>query len=649
MANILVVEDEKIVATDIASTLEGLGYSVPGVVSSGEEAVRRVGELHPDLVLMDIVLGGQMDGVQAARLMRQRFSIPVVFLTAFADGDSLNRARASEPFGYIVKPFNEKELRSTIEIALYKHQVEQQLRQRERWFSTTLRCVGNAVIATDPGGKITFLNPVAESLVGCSAERALGRPIAEIFRLIDLQTGRIADNPVQQVLHGHPGIPPTDAALIDEQGREIPIDSRTAPIIDDKDHLLGAVVVFRDITERKRDERRMVLADRLAAVGAMATGVAHEVNNPLTYLIGNLGFGIEELKSIRTELERTSASSLQTQPNLLNRLDSALEALSESRDGAQRVQRVMQDLGTFSRAGDEVSTRVNLHELLEAALKMTTNQIGARVRVSRLFHDVPSVDANPSNLGQVFVNLLVNAAQAIRNAGTEGEIRVATDTDPQGRAVVEISDTGPGISRDALKRIFQPFYGGEPGGRAPGMGLAICHEIVTRMGGEITVDSQPGKGSAFRVTLPAAASEQGNAKLRSRPAPLVRRGRILVVDDEPIVGGSIRRTLAKEHDVVVVSSGKEALALIQAGEAFDLILSDVMMPEMSGIDLYQELLKLRPGSARRMIFLTGGAFTQGARKFLDSVPNSRLEKPFDPDRLRRFVREQLTDEKMSGN
>ena len=212
--------------------------------------------------------------------------------------------------------------------------------------------------------------------------------------------------------------------------------------------------------------------------------------------------------------------------------------------------------------------------------------------------------------------------------------------------MVEISDTGPGIPREALNRIFQPFYGGEPTGRAPGMGLAICHEIVTRMGGEIAVDSEPGKGSAFRVTLPAAASEQGSA-VRSWSAPQVRRGRLLVVDDEPIVGGSIRRTLAKEHDVVVVSSGKEALALIQRGESFDLILSDVMMPELSGIDLYQELLRLCPDSAQRMIFLTGGAFTQGARKFLDSVPNSRLEKPFDPDLLRRFVRERLPDEKMS--
>src|SRR6266849_6599765 len=195
MANILVVEDEKIVAADIASTLQGLGYSVPGVVSSGEEAIRRANELHPDLVLMDIMLGGQMDGVQSARLMRQRFRIPVVFLTAYADGDSLKRARASEPFGYIVKPFNEKELRSTIEIALYKHEVEQ-------------------------------------------------------------QTGQSAEHPVKAILQGRSATSATHSALVDKEGREISIDGRTAPIIDAKGILLGAVVVFRDITERKRNERR---------------------------------------------------------------------------------------------------------------------------------------------------------------------------------------------------------------------------------------------------------------------------------------------------------------------------------------------------------------------------------------------------------
>jgi PAS domain S-box-containing protein len=641
MANILVVEDEKIVAADIASTLQGLGYSVPGVVSSGEEAIRRANELHPDLVLMDIMLGGQMDGVQAARLMRQRFRIPVVFLTAYADGDSLNRARASEPFGYIVKPFNEKELRSTIEIALYKHEVEQQLMQRERWFSTTLRCVADAVIATDPDGKVTFMNPISEALIGSKAEHALGRPITEIFQVIDQETGQPAEHPVKAILQGRSATSATHAALVDKEGREISIDSRTAPIIDAKGILLGAVVVFRDITERKRNERRMMLADRLASVGAMAAGVAHEVNNPLTYLIGNLGFGIDELKFIRNEIARLGAAEPSPRQNgLIGRLDAAMEALTESREGAQRVQRVMQDLSTFSRAGDEVSTRVNLQEILEAALKVTANQFGARAQVSRAFHHVPPVDANPSKLGQVFVNLLVNAGQAVLKTGAPGEIRVSTYTDAHSRAVVEISDTGPGIARDVVSRIFHPFYPGEAGaGR--GMGLAICHEIVTRLGGEIKVESQVGKGSVFRVVLPASSSENGAAKSLPKPLGGLRKGRILVVDDEPIVGGSIRRTLVKEHEVVVVTSGREAMNLLEKGEAFDLILSDVMMPEMSGIELYHELLRIRPKSAERMIFLTGGAFTQGARKFLDSVPNSRLEKPFDPDRLREFVRERL--------
>jgi two-component system, cell cycle sensor histidine kinase and response regulator CckA len=639
MANILVVEDEKIVAADIASTLEGLGYSVPGVVSSGEEAIRRVNELHPDLVLMDIMLDGQMDGVQAARLMRQRFRIPVVFLTAYADGDSLNRARVSEPFGYIVKPFNEKELRSTIEIALYKHEVEQQLMQRERWFSTTLKCVGDAVIATDPDGKLTFMNPLAEALIGWKAEQAVGRAITDIFRVIDQETGDGAEHPVKAILQGRTSSSPAHTALINREGREIAIDGRTAPIIDTKDILLGAVMVFRDITERKRNESRMMLADRLASVGAMAAGVAHEINNPLTYLIGNLGFGIDELRSVRTEIAGDGAApSNHQQAALIAKLDSALEALTESREGAQRVQRVMQDLGTFSRAGDEVSTRVNLQEILEAALKLTASQ--TRARVSKEFQPVPPVNANPSKLGQVFVNLLVNASKAVQKADAPGEIRVSTYTDARCRAVVEISDTGPGMARDVLGRIFQPYSPGEAeAGR--GMGLAICQEIVTQSGGEIAVESQLGRGTVFRVTLPASSLENSAAKPFPKLATPLRKGRILVVDDEPIVGGSIRRTLVREHEVVVVTSGKEAMTLLEQGELFDLILSDVMMPEMSGIELYRQLLRIRPKCAERMIFLTGGAFTQGARKFLDSVPNPRLEKPFDPDRLREFIRERL--------
>ncbi len=644
MANILVVEDEKIVAADIHSTLVGLGYSVPGVVSSGEEAVRRVAELHPDLVLMDIMLGGQMDGVQAARLMRQRFSVPVVFLTAFADGESLNRARASEPFGYIVKPFSEKELRSTIEIALYKHGVEKHLRERERWFSTTLRCVGDAVIATDPLERVTFVNPVAEALTGWKAEEAQGKPIEEIFQLIDQQSGAQTESPIRSLLRGQAIEHLEHAALIDRRGSEISIDYRAAPIIDEQGVLLGAVMVFRDVTERKRTERRLLLADRLASLGAMAAGVAHEVNNPLTYVIGNLGFAIEELIWARAEIQRLApsvADSPQAQ-QVTGRINATLEALRESRQGGERVQGIMQELGTFSRGEDDHSSRVQLPEILEAALKITATQVGQRARVIRDFRPIPSVDANAAKLGQVFVNLLVNAAQALVWGSMEkDEIRVVTYTDPAGKAVVEIHDSGSGIPRESLSRIFEPFYTTKPPRTGRGLGLAICHEIVTALGGAITVESEPGRGSIFRVLLPRSSNESGISKAPRKSAGETRRGRILVVDDEPIVGASIRRTLAKEHEVVVVSSGREAIGLIHGGHCFDLILSDVMMPEMSGIEFYRELERTLPDIAERMVFLTGGAFTPGARKFLDSVSNPSLEKPFDPDRLRDFVRERL--------
>ncbi len=267
--------------------------------------------------------------------------------------------------------------------------------------------------------------------------------------------------------------------------------------------------------------------------------------------------------------------------------------------------------------------------------------MGQRARVIRDFRPVPSVDANPAKLGQVFVNLLVNAAQALaRGTKEKDEIRVVTYADAVGRAVVEIHDSGSGIPREALSRIFEPFYTTKPRtGR--GMGLAICQEIVTALGGAIAVESEPGRGSIFRVVLPHSSNENGISKAPPRTVGETRRGRILVVDDEPIVGASIRRTLAKEHEVVVVSSGREAIGLIRGGHCFDLILSDVMMPEMSGIDFYRELARTLPDTAERMVFLTGGAFTPGARKFLDSVSNPSLEKPFDPDRLRDFVRDRL--------
>jgi CheY-like chemotaxis protein len=237
------------------------------------------------------------------------------------------------------------------------------------------------------------------------------------------------------------------------------------------------------------------------------------------------------------------------------------------------------------------------------------------------------------------VNLLVNAAHAIPEGHAEkNEIRTSTRTDAEGRAVVEVRDTGSGISPEVLGRLFDPFFTTKPMGAGSGLGLSICHGIVASFGGEILVESEPGKGSVFRVVLPPGRLGKAVA---SRPAgppttEVPRRGHVLVIDDEPLIGNVIRRIL-HDHEVTVVQRGKDALARIALGGRFDLILCDLMMPEMTGMELHAEIARAYPALTDRMIFLTGGVFSPTAKSFLDRVPNERLEKPFDPDNLKTLV------------
>jgi CheY-like chemotaxis protein len=252
--------------------------------------------------------------------------------------------------------------------------------------------------------------------------------------------------------------------------------------------------------------------------------------------------------------------------------------------------------------------------------------------------------ANESRLGQVCLNLLVNAAQAIEEGHIDSnEIGVSTYTDSHGRVVIEIRDTGGGMPAEVLRRLFTPFFTTKPIGVGTGLGLSICHRIISALGGEITVDSAVGKGTTFRVFLPPApagttAAPQAPVQATEPPA---RRGRILVVDDEPSILSTIRRILADAHDVTSTTSALDALRRITAGERFDVILCDVVMPHVTGMDFYAELTQLEPEQAHRIVFLTGGAFSPRARSFLDEAPNLRLEKPFNQGDLKRIVRERL--------
>jgi CheY-like chemotaxis protein len=242
----------------------------------------------------------------------------------------------------------------------------------------------------------------------------------------------------------------------------------------------------------------------------------------------------------------------------------------------------------------------------------------------------------------VFLNLLINAAQALPEGKPEqNEVRLVLKHGGAGQVVAEVRDTGSGIPQEVLGRIFDPFFTTKPVGVGTGLGLALCQAFVASMGGRIEVESEAGKGSLFRVTLPVASGQQVRQQRSAQAhASGTARGRVLVVDDDPLVSAALRRTLTRDHEVEVVVSSRRALELLtSAGGGFDLILCDLMMPEMTGMELHAQLSTAAPETARRMVFVTGGAYTPAAMSFLERVPNPRLEKPFDPEKLRERVRE----------
>ncbi|MFO7966193.1 MAG: response regulator [Archaeoglobaceae archaeon] len=292
-AKILIVEDESIVAMDISSMLENLGYTVSGIAGSGEEAIRSAGIREPDLVLMDIMLRGGVDGIEAAEYIRHNFQIPVVYLTAYSDNKTLERAKITEPYGYILKPFEERELHTCIEISLYKHRMEEKLRKSEEWFSTTLKSIGEAVIATDTDGRITYMNPVAQELTGWNTDRALNHMIEEIYTVKDEESGEVIENPVisaveDRMVFNQSG----NRLLIAVDGKEIPIDYNAAPIIDDRGNCEGGVLTFKDISERRKAEeiieQRLEFEKTIADVSSQFIGI-FDIDRATNYALKKMG------------------------------------------------------------------------------------------------------------------------------------------------------------------------------------------------------------------------------------------------------------------------------------------------------------------------------------------------------------------------
>ena len=494
---------------------------------------------------------------------------------------------------------------------------EAELRRQALLFESLM----DAVVVLDFQGQIIDWNRRAETMFGWTKAEVAGKRAEEVLHAADDRdlVATLVASGAQDARN------PGELALRRKDGSSVAAEVVAVPLRDPSGRHVADIAIYRDVSERKQLQARLLLADRMAALGTLAAGVAHEINNPLAFVLGNLLYLEDKLPPEAKDLEDLSA------------------ALREARTGAERIRATVKDLLNLARNRDaEPVDHVDVNAALEFALKMAEPQLRHRARLVKRLGTIPPVAAPESRLGQVLLNLVLNAAQAIPEGDAAGnEVRVATRHDREaGTVVVEVADTGEGIAPEDRRRIFDPFFTTKPLGVGTGLGLSISHSIVASLGGEIRVESARGRGSTFEVVLPAAGAAEHGEKEEER-ATLATRARILVVDDEPLVGAVLQRLLGARHEVVVARRASEALVLLGAGARFDLLLCDLLMPEESGMELFEKLGAAYPDQAKRTVFMTGGAFTERARAFAAKRQHRVLTKPVDVREIEALLAEGL--------
>jgi two-component system cell cycle sensor histidine kinase/response regulator CckA len=622
---VLVVEDDAHARRALTAKLHDRGHEVVECVS-GEQALALHAARPFPLLLLDWVLPG-MDGLGLCRKLRSlnnKFNaVPViVFTTARNSPYDLERGLDAGADDYLTKPIDPELLNTRLAIAermveerATRLRTENALQNSEAGFRALIEGSPDAIVVHREDS-ILYVNPALRGALGYESGELLGFEFTRLVHPQDLEQARARLlNPGSTL--------PQELRLSRRDGSSVNFESVSIPLVFEGKPSVASIL--RDLTERKRMEQRLMLADRMVSVGTLAAGIAHEINNPLAYVIANLSFIQEEVEELGPTLSAAKSKGLR-------------ELIAQAEDGAERVRVIIRDLKSFSRVDSGDDGPVEIQRVLDSAINMAWNEIRHRAQLQKRCADVPAVRGNEARLGQVFLNLLVNAAQAIP-VGHASDNQITLTVQQRGdQVIVEIADTGAGIPGDVLPRIFDPFFTTKPVGVGTGLGLSICHNIVAACGGEISVDSTEGKGTTFRVALPVAQSRS----LRPRSATSLpvqaqgRRLRILLVDDEPSVVRALQRAL-REHDLVVAFSGAEAIEVLDSGQEFDLIFCDLMMAQLSGMEVFDIVRRRFPDLIDRFIFMTGGAFTQQAKDFLGGVSNPVVEKPFDIRALRLLV------------
>lgn len=489
---ILVVEDEVIVARNIANQLTQLGYTVIGTASSGQAAIAKALESKPELILMDVILKGEMDGITAASQIREKLDIPVIFLTAYGDDNTVQRAKHTQPFGYVVKPFTPKDLRIAIEIGLLKYQLERDLKENRDRLATLLNSMSDAVIATDEQGIITFINPAAESLTGWQQVDALGKDISNIFQLINEVTEAKLENPVAKVLREGQVIYLDDfTSLITKNGSRIPIGDSASPIMQQPNQINGVVVVFWDLSERRQAqllEQALHKERELNQLKSLfISTVSHEFRNPLSVIQSSVELIELQGDNLTAEKKNTYLKRIKGAIESMKQLMEDVLFMGKSEAGKLECHPTPLHLEQFCR--DLIAEFTTIHHCEPEIIFHSNSDRTYACMDEQLLH-------------YIFTNLLVNA---VKYSPKGGNIQFNLTCDPiEGLAIFHIQDQGIGIPEADQTRLFESFYRASNVHSIPGtgLGLVIVKKCVEAHNGKIQFYSQADVGTTFIITLP---------------------------------------------------------------------------------------------------------------------------------------------------
>jgi two-component system cell cycle sensor histidine kinase/response regulator CckA len=710
---ILIVENEGLVGCDMAAFLNDLGYRVIGTCSTSEDALRLYDDLRPDLVLMDVHLDGPVDGIETALRLQKRGPVAIVYVTACADLETVNRARETHPQGYLLKPFSHDELRLTVEVAAARVQEEIARRKREQSYFETFESLADGVIVADLAGIIVFSNPAAARISGWAQTDCVGRSLHEVFRIYQ-SSGEPA-----MVELASPAQPTHERTvwLTTREGQRVPVQDRSTPLRDQSGQLTGVVILFRalnaaseseratsdpspettaaqaplvdvvesisdplvaldgrwgityanasaqqlfgrhvgkllgvnlwdllpaatreehygalshamlhretvsreiyleekqtwielrgypfaeglllllqDITSKREEAERRSRLDRLESLGLLARGFAHEFNNLLTVLLGNLSLAEMRLRSVIQ-----------------------LPELHTAKQATLQAQGLVQQLLTFARGGAPIKRPTQLGELIEQFFLHHSRAPRIEYRLE-IAPSLPTIALDPAQVRRLLGNLVRNAEQAQPNGGVitircqphdpgesyPHEITSDHQTAPAG-IVVEVTDRGEGIPAENLAHIFEPYFSTRKSENATGLGLTVCESIAKAHGGSISVRSEPEKGTSVSLYLPVdAEGEEVDAlgishAFEGAPEPTVTR--ILVLEDDPLVRALIVRNLtSQQYEVTETAEGSETVRAYQEarqnGRPFDMVILDLSIPNgMGGVRAMEKLRQLDP-------------------------------------------------------